>query len=147
MTFRESLTKDLRLGIFFMTFLPPKVLVVDDERDFLSSMQSVLEVEGYSVLTAENGNDALQILDEQKPDLVLTDLVMPDLSGMQLAKRIRERVDIPIISMTGYAFKDDISHGNNKLVDLYLTKPLQITDLLAALTICLDRRFGVEELS
>ncbi len=138
----ESVTLLQAWTELFMTETSPKILVVDDELDFLHSMQSILEIEGYEVLTAGNGNEALQLLEKQKPDLVLTDLVMPDISGLQLAKSIREMTDIPIISMTGYPFKNDIARENHRPVDLYLTKPLHISDLLTALSICLDRRFN-----
>lgn len=120
-----------------------KILVVDDEVDFLKSMQSILSDEGYEVIVAENGTRALHLVEEQKPDLVLTDIVMPDVSGLQLARSIRQSSSkaIPIISITGYPFRDDISAAGPRLVDLYLTKPLQVSDLLTALNICLDSRF------
>jgi CheY-like chemotaxis protein len=120
-----------------------KILVVDDEVDFLKSMQSILSDEGYDVIIAENGTRALHLVEEQKPDLVLTDIVMPDVSGLQLAQSIRQSSSkaIPIISITGYPFRDDISASGPRLVDLYLTKPLQVSDLLTALNICLDSRF------
>jgi CheY-like chemotaxis protein len=117
--------------------------VVDDEVDFLKSMQSILSDEGYEVIVAENGTRALHLVEEEKPDLVLTDIVMPDVSGLQLARSIRQSSSgaIPIISITGYPFRDDISAAGPRLVDLYLTKPLQVSDLLTALNICLDSRF------
>lgn len=120
-----------------------KILVVDDEEDFLKSMQNILADEGYEVIVAQNGMRALHLVEEQRPDLVLTDIIMPDVSGLQLARSIRQGSSklIPIISITGYPFRDDIAASGPRLVDLYLTKPLQVSDLLTALNICLDSRF------
>ncbi|RZA11022.1 MAG: response regulator [Proteobacteria bacterium] len=119
-----------------------KILLVDDEADFLASIQSILEDEGYDVITAENGTRALHLVEEQKPDLVLTDIVMPDVSGLQLAQSIRQSSSklIPIISMTGYPFQDELGPNGLRLVDIYLTKPLQVSDLLTALALCLEGR-------
>ncbi|MBC7530429.1 MAG: response regulator [Oligoflexus sp.] len=120
-----------------------KILVVEDEVDFLMTMQAILIDEGYEVIVAENGTRALHLVEEQRPDLVLTDIVMPDISGLQLARSIRQSSNklIPIISITGYPFRDDIAAAEPCLVDLYLTKPIQVSDLLTALNICLDGRF------
>ncbi len=121
-----------------------KILVVDDEWEFLCSIQSVLTDAGYDVITAENGTQALHLVQAEEPDLVLTDIVMPDVSGLQLARTIRQssRKFIPIISITGYPFRDDLTVSGARLVDLYLTKPLQVADLLTALNICLNGRFA-----
>lgn len=125
-----------------------KILVVDDEVNFLNSMQAILMDEGYEVIVAENGMRALHLVEEQRPDLVLTDIVMPDISGLQLARSIRQSSNklIPIITLTGYPFRDDIAAPGPRLVDLYLTKPLQVSDLLIALNLCLDSRFLNEQL-
>lgn len=120
-----------------------KILIVEDEVDFLRSVEAILIDEGYEVIVAENGTRALHLVEEQRPDLVLTDIVMPDVSGLQLARSIRQSSNklIPIISITGYPFRDDIAAAGPRLVDLYLTKPIQVSDLLTALKICLDSRF------
>jgi CheY-like chemotaxis protein len=117
------------------------ILVVDDEGDFLLYVRNLLEQAGYRVLQAVDGMEAMVTVQNEKPDLVLTDLVMPHCNGYQLARNLRSSgfKSIPIVSLTGYPFRDDISRGNDKLVDLYLTKPIQSQDLLAAISICLDR--------
>ncbi|MBC7659997.1 MAG: response regulator [Chitinophagaceae bacterium] len=118
-----------------------KILLVDDQPDFLFSMQSILMDEGYEVITAESGMHALSLVEIERPDLVLTDIVMPDVSGLQLARILRANSAnkrIPIISMTGYPFQDDIAAADTRLVDFYLTKPVQISDLLIAMTMCLE---------
>lgn len=117
------------------------ILVVDDEGDFLIYMNRVLEKQGFRVLLAPDGETALKIIATEKPDLVLTDLVMPKLNGYQLAKSIREseNSDLPIISLTGYPAWDKNSRAERSLVDLYLTKPVATMDLLTAVSICLER--------
>ena len=121
-----------------------KILVVDDEEDFLTTMSAVLISAGYEVVCAATGTRALHLLEDERPDLVLTDIVMPDVSGLQLAQSIRQTKcgDIPIITITGYPFRDELpgSLDAQKLVDISLTKPLQVSDLLSALTLCLDSR-------
>lgn len=121
-----------------------KILIVDDEEDFLASMKSILVSAGYDVVCAGTGTRALHMIEEEKPDLVLTDIVMPDVSGLQLAQSIRQTKggNIPIISITGYPFRDEIQLASDepRLIDISLTKPLQVADLLSALTICLESR-------
>ena len=122
---------------------PAKILVVDDETDFLFYISKILKHHGYNVLIAENGEQAWQIFQNEKPQLVLTDLVMPEKSGYELARLIRTSAspETPIISLTGFPFRDDMTRGDSKLVDLYLTKPIQNADLLTAIGICLDKMY------
>jgi CheY-like chemotaxis protein len=118
----------------------PTILVVDDDSDFLFYVQKLLEQEGYRVLLAATGLAALKTLAREQPDLVLTDLIMPETDGYELARQLRVSPlrAIPIISLTGHPQRGDIVRGEEKLVDLYLTKPIQTNDLLAAIAICLD---------
>ncbi len=122
---------------------PAKILVVDDETDFLFYICKILKQAGYHVLIAENGEQAWQLFQAEQPQLVLTDLVMPEKSGYELARLIRgsPHPETPIISLTGFPFRDDMTRGDSKLVDLYLTKPIQNADLLTAIGICLDKMF------
>lgn len=107
-------------------------------------MKAVLMSVGYEVLCAETSVRALQLVEAERPDLVLTDIVMPDVSGLELAESIRQRkgAQIPIISITGYPFRNDIHQvpDHRQLVDMSLTKPVQIPDLLLALALCLENR-------
>ncbi len=127
-----------------MTPAPVTILVVDDESDFLYYICKVLEQAGFKVLYADNGRKAWELFETMSPSLVLTDLVMPEQNGYQLASNIRtsKSPDTPIISLTGYPFRDDETRSDTKLVDLYLTKPIQTSDLLTAITICLDKAEG-----
>ncbi len=121
-----------------------KILLVDDEADFLESLRSILVSEGYEVVCAGTGTKAMHMVREERPDLVLTDILMPDLSGLQLARNIRqvEGEDFPIITMTGYPPTDDLTIAGREqgLFNIALTKPVQIPDLLSAVNLCLENR-------
>ncbi len=82
-----------------------KILVVDDEQDVLQYLESILIQAGMEVITADNGFDALQYLREQRIDLVLTDIAMPDMDGYELYQQIMDYDDtIPVIMMTGFGY-------------------------------------------
>lgn len=124
-----------------MSRAPLSILVVDDESDFLFYICKVLEQAGFTVYYADNGQKAWEIFEAQMPQIVLTDLVMPQHNGYMLAANIRKSKlpRTPIISLTGYPFRDDETRTDTDLVDLYLTKPIQTADLLTAIHICLDK--------
>lgn len=124
-----------------MSRSPVRILVVDDESDFLFYICKVLEQAGYATQYADNGATAWEMFQADPPDMVLTDLVMPNQNGYHFAAKIRQstHASTPIISLTGYPFRDDETRTDTQLVDLYLTKPIQTADLLTAITICLDK--------
>jgi DNA-binding response OmpR family regulator len=110
------------------------ILIVDDQPALLESLAMVLESEGYEVLTAEDGHQALAILEEQPVDLILADIAMPNLNGYQLYQRVRADrrwVTVPFIFLTARAMDSDIRYGKELGVDDYLTKPIEPEDLLA----------------
>jgi DNA-binding response OmpR family regulator len=111
------------------------ILVVDDHAAVLESMTITLEAEGYQVLTALDGVQALSILETQPVDLILADIAMPRMNGYQLLERIRanpEWVAIPYLFLTARAMDSDIRYGKELGVDDYLTKPIEPEDVLAA---------------
>ncbi len=111
------------------------ILVVDDHAAVLESMTVTLEAEGYQVLTALDGVQALSILETQPVDLILADIAMPRMNGYQLLERIRanpEWVAIPYLFLTARAMDSDIRYGKELGVDDYLTKPIEPEDVLAA---------------
>ena len=117
-----------------------KILVVDDERAFLRLVDQVLTQQGYEVLTADNGQEALRILYAQKPDLVLLDVVMPGMDGWQTCQRIREISDVPIIMLTGkQKAEKDIVQGLEYGADEYLFKPVGNKELVARVRAVLRR--------
>ena len=82
---------------------PLKVLIVDDEKDFTESMAYWFKSKGYTVLTATSGEEALELLKRNIPDILFLDVIMPEMDGVETAKRIRERTrNLPIIMMSAY---------------------------------------------
>jgi len=89
-----------------------KVLLVDDEADFLHPMTYFLESNGYSVSKASNGRDALRVIKEDTPDIVFLDIILPDLDGIAVLKRIREfNQTLPVVMMSAYVKDVDFERG------------------------------------
>lgn len=117
-----------------------KILVVDDDPSLVSLIRWILNGKGYEVLQAGNGREALRILFDQKPDLVLLDVVMPGMNGWQTCSRIREVSDIPVIMLTGeHKSEDDIVRGLDYGADGYLIKPVRNRELVATVRAVLRR--------
>jgi len=117
-----------------------KILVVDDEPAQIRLVDQVLTHQGYEVLKAGSGKEALRIIFEQKPDLVLLDVVMPGIDGWQTCSRIREVTDIPIIMLTGQRnSEDDVVRGLEYGADEYLSKPVGNRELVARVKAALRR--------
>ena len=108
-----------------------RILVCDDERDIVSALKIYLEAEGYEVLSAENGQEALAVLERQEVHLVLLDIMMPVMGGMQAAVKIRERSNVPLIFLTAKGEDMDKVLGLNIGADDYITKPFHPVELLA----------------
>ncbi|GHV88202.1 DNA-binding response regulator [Spirochaetia bacterium] len=117
----------------------PAVLVVDDEIKILEIVKSYLEKSGYRALTAKNGREALALLHSNAVDLVLLDLMLPDLSGEELCCTVRAESDIPIIMMTAKVEEQDIIRGLNMGADDYVTKPFSPRELMARTAAALRR--------
>lgn len=116
-----------------------RILVVEDEDILAATLCEVLEDEGYETLTARNGEDALRLLAEQGPDLVLLDIMMPRLDGLGFlaAKALDGRVQhVPVVVMTSASRSTLQGHG----VAGFLAKPFKLEALLAILSSTLDRR-------
>ena len=117
-----------------------KILIVDDEPAQLRLAEQVLTHHGYEVLKAGGGQEALRIIFEHKPDLILLDVVMPGIDGWQTCSRIREVTDIPVIMLTGKRnAEDDIVRGLDYGADEYLSKPLGNRELVARVRAVLRR--------
>jgi two-component system KDP operon response regulator KdpE len=117
-----------------------KKILVNDEPAQLRLAAQVLSSNSYEVLTASSGQEALRIVFERKPDLVLLDVMMPGLDGWQTCSCIREITDIPVIMLTGKRnTEDDIVRGLDCGADEYLTKPLGNRELLARVRSALRR--------
>jgi two-component system KDP operon response regulator KdpE len=117
-----------------------KILVVDDEPAQLRLIEQVLSGEDYVVFTASSGQEAIRIVFEEKPDLVLLDVMMPGLDGWQTCSCIREVTEIPVIMLTGKRnTEDDIVRGLECGADEYLSKPLGNRELQARVRAALRR--------
>lgn len=87
-----------------------KIMVVDDEKNILMLYQSELEDEGYEVVAANSGKEALELFDKEKPDLVTLDIMMPDIDGIQVLRQLKEKnPNVPVIMLTAYDYRDDFS--------------------------------------
>ena len=108
------------------------ILVVDDNEEFvLQLVRRILEPEGYSVTAATNGNSALTVIDELRPDLVLLDIRMPEINGYQVLKRIREKSDVPVIMLTAILEVTSVQQSLGLGADDYIRKPFKPQELVA----------------
>jgi two-component system phosphate regulon response regulator PhoB len=120
----------------------PTVLVAEDEGALITLLRYNLEREGYRVLEAQDGEEALLIAAEEKPDLVLLDWMLPQLSGIEVCRRLRGRQEtrnVPIIMLTARGEESDRIRGLDTGADDYMTKPFAMTELLARLRAVLRR--------
>ncbi|MFN2449910.1 MAG: response regulator [Candidatus Baltobacteraceae bacterium] len=111
-----------------------RILVVDDDRNLRKIIQTNLELAGYDVVTAANGKEALDVLDAMQPDLVVLDVMMPVMDGVETAKLIRRHpanTHVPIIMLTAKGEVEDKLAGFEAGVDDYITKPFGPQELLA----------------
>jgi DNA-binding response OmpR family regulator len=118
------------------------ILVVDDEPKILDIVKSYLEKGGYRALTARNGKEALTALRSNTVALMLLDLMLPDLSGEELCRRVRSESDIPIIMMTAKVDEASIVHGLSIGADDYVIKPFSPRQLMARVAAVLRRSGG-----
>lgn len=116
-----------------------KVLVVDDEEKIVEVLKSYFESSGYKVYEAFNGTKALELFERMNPDLVILDLMLPDLSGEELCRAIRKRSRTPIIMLTAKVEEEDILQGLDIGADDYVTKPFSPRQLMARAAAVLRR--------
>jgi two-component system KDP operon response regulator KdpE len=117
----------------------PVVLVVDDEPQILRVMRASLPIRGYEVLTASTAEDALNQLSRQVPDLVILDLAMPEMSGLEVCRRVREFSSVPIIVLSAKGSESDKVAALDLGADDYVTKPFGMDELLARVRAVLRR--------
>jgi two-component system response regulator MprA len=119
---------------------PPRVLVVEDDDEIAQALQRSLRMEGYEVRIAADGEAALEASDAFNPDLVVLDLGLPKVDGMDVARALRERGDVPILILTARDAVDARVEGLDAGADDYLVKPFERQELLARLRALLRRR-------
>ena len=110
-----------------------KILIVDDEPDAVGLLSIRLKSNGYDVISALDGEACLKKAVEEKPDLIILDILMPKINGFEVCKRLKERdetKDIPVIMLTALAKEQDVSKGLEEGADCFITKPFNSADLL-----------------
>ncbi len=117
-----------------------KVLVVDDEKNIVSILAFNLKKEGYEVITASDGRQAVEAAFKEDPDLILLDIMMPELNGFEVCKKIREKMNTPIIMLTARAEELDKVLGLELGADDYVTKPFSVRELIARVKANLRRK-------
>ena len=107
-----------------MTVIKTKVLIIDDEKDLCFLFEKILTPEGYTVLTAHNGYDGIKINQKSNPDIILLDLKMPGIGGIETLRRIRKKdPDVIVIIITGYGDAETIRDAADLNVYEYMAKP------------------------
>src|SRR5262245_4351169 len=122
----------------------PLVLVVDDEPQILRVMRASLPVRGFEVTTASTGEEALTQLRKHVPDVIILDLVMPEMSGLEVCRRVREFSSVPIIVLSAKGSESDKVAALDLGADDYVTKPFGMDELLARIRAVLRRLSGSE---
>jgi DNA-binding response OmpR family regulator len=108
-----------------------KLLVVDDEKNILKLYKAELEDEGYTVITANSGKEAIELFEKENPDLVTLDILMPDIDGIRVLRQMKEmRPNVPVIMLTAYDYRDDFSVW---VSDAYVVKSSDLTTLKATI--------------
>ena len=118
------------------------VLVVEDEDSFVEALTVGLKREGFRVTLARDGAEALDLFDAVKPDLVLLDVMLPKISGIDVCRELRRRSSVPIIMVTARASEIDTVVGLEVGADDYVTKPYRLRELVARMRAVLRRRQG-----
>lgn len=116
-----------------------KILVVDDEQPLLDALQYALQREGFEVITATDSEEALQTFNEQNPDLVILDVMLPTRSGFEVCQILRRRSNVPIIMLTAKGTEGDRVVGLEIGADDYVTKPFSMRELMARIKSVLRR--------
>ena len=119
-----------------------KVLVVDDNVDSITILRSILETNGFAVRTAQSGRDALDVLAQEEPDVILLDVMMPEMSGLEVLERIKSNhatSRLPVILVTAKMQDEDVLTGYQFGADYYITKPCTAKQLLYGIGLVLGK--------
>ncbi|MEO1373812.1 MAG: response regulator transcription factor [Cyanobacteria bacterium J06635_10] len=122
--------------------MPLKILVVDDDLGTRLSIGDYLELSGYKVLTANDGEEGLLMVNKHHPDLIVTDIIMPHVNGYELVRRVRQQARfrlLPVILLTARTKTQERILGYQSGCDLYLPKPFELEELAAAIGNLLER--------
>jgi DNA-binding NarL/FixJ family response regulator len=119
-----------------------KILVIEDEPEMRRNLFTILRLEGFAALTAENGRVGIEMALKEKPDLILCDVMMPEVDGYGVIKALHDEaatMNVPFIFLTAKGERSDVRSGMNLGADDYLTKPVDKTELLRAINTRLSR--------
>ena len=122
-----------------MDMVKTKILVVDDEAKIVEVVKAYLEAEGFEVFEASNGREAFKVFAEAEPDLVLLDLMLPDVTGEEICIQLRKTSRVPIIMLTAKVTEDAVLRGLEIGADDYVTKPFSPKQLMARVKALLRR--------
>jgi DNA-binding response OmpR family regulator len=118
----------------------PRVLIVEDDPDMAGGLRDNIQFEGYEVLHADTGTEGLRVATEQKPDLILLDVMLPGMDGFEVCRHIRESGStVPILMLTARGQEIDVVRGLELGADDYITKPFSLRELLARIKAALRR--------
>jgi two-component system, OmpR family, KDP operon response regulator KdpE len=115
------------------------ILVVDDEREIVRALRRTLSAHGYTVLTASSGEEALEMVTQHRPDLLLLDLLLPDMSGLEVCRRVRAVSNVPIIVLSVKDTERDKVEALDLGADDYVAKPFGMNEVLARVRVVLRR--------
>ena len=116
------------------------IMVVDDNPDIITIVRTILEGKGYNVLSASSGPELLELLKSNKPDLIILDIMMPEMDGLEVLTRLKGMNDttaIPIILLTAKVQYEDVLGGYKLGADYYITKPFTSTQLVNGINLLL----------
>jgi two-component system alkaline phosphatase synthesis response regulator PhoP len=116
------------------------IIVVDDNPDIITIVKTILEGKGFNVLSASSGQELLNLLDGQKPDLIILDIMMPEMDGLEVLSRLKgvtETASIPVILLTAKVQYEDVLGGYKLGADYYITKPFTSTQLVNGINLLL----------
>lgn len=120
-----------------------KVLIAEDDRDFGNILTQYITISGFTVKHARDGNEAWEMFQQDKPDICVLDVMMPEMDGFMLAEKIKERdPDVPIIFLTAKSLKEDIVRGLKIGADDYITKPFDPEILILRINNILRRAYS-----
>jgi len=121
-----------------------KIVVIDDEESVSDVVKAYLERDGFTVYVAANGREGLALAERSHPDLIVLDLMLPDVSGEEICEEVRSRSDVPIVMLTAKASEEERVGGLVAGADDYLVKPFSPRELVARVRAVLRRTKGVE---
>jgi two-component system KDP operon response regulator KdpE len=119
--------------------MPSRVLIVDDEPNIVTSVRALLVASGYAVTTAMSGKAAIGSVELEPPDVIVLDLGLPDMNGVDVCRIVRERHAIPIIVLSARGAEPDKVHALDAGADDYITKPFGVEELLARIRVAVRR--------